>query len=414
MRILMLSQWFAPEPFFKGLPFAKELAARGHDVEVLTGFPNYPGGKVYDGYRLHLYQREIMYGIRVNRVALYPSHDRSSIKRALNYISFAISASLIGPFIVKKPDVIYVYHPPATVGLAAIVLKWFKRVPFVYDIQDLWPDTLEITDMVRNNYVILLVDKWCNFVYRQAAKIVVLSPGFRMKLLERGVDENKVEVIYNWCDEDNIACGEKDQELATDLGLADSFNVMFAGNIGKGQGLESVLEAAAIIGNEIPGVRFVFVGSGVELSCLMKKAEQMAIRNISFLGQHDIEQMGKILNIADVLLVHLRDEPLFRITVPSKTQAYLCAGKPILMAVKGDAAAIIEEAGAGITCAPGDANALAAAVKELYCTPPSRLEEMGNRGRSYYHQNMSKSASVRKFEIGLAGAVKKQEYPPGG
>ena len=142
MKILIVTQWFEPEPTFKGMLFARELVARGHEVEVLTGFPNYPGGKVYPGYRIRPWVRERLDGIDVLRVALYPSHDNSSLRRAFNYVSFAFSAAVIGTALIRKPDVIYAYHPPITVGLAAAAIGLFRRAPFVYDIQDLWPDTV--------------------------------------------------------------------------------------------------------------------------------------------------------------------------------------------------------------------------------------------------------------------------------
>ena len=148
MRILILSQWFDPEPTFKGLLFARELAARGHDVEVLTGFPNYPGGHVYPGYRIRPWVREQIDGVSILRVALYPSHDKSAFGRALNYTSFAISAALIGTALIRKPAVVYVYHPPATIGFAATVIGFFRKVPFLYDIQDLWPDTVALSGMM--------------------------------------------------------------------------------------------------------------------------------------------------------------------------------------------------------------------------------------------------------------------------
>ena len=142
MKILILSQWFDPEPDFKGLLFARELVARGHEVEVLTGFPNYPGGKIYPGYRIRPWARERLDGIDVLRVALYPSHNNSGLHRIFNYVSFFISAAVFGTALIRKPDVMYVYHPPITVGFAATVIGFLRRAPFVYDIQDLWPDTV--------------------------------------------------------------------------------------------------------------------------------------------------------------------------------------------------------------------------------------------------------------------------------
>ena len=153
MRILFVTQWFDPEPTVKGLVFAKELAGRGHTVEVLTGFPNYPGGVIYRGYKLRLFQLETLDGISVIRTFIYPSHNSSRIGRAANYISFALSAAVAGLFLAKKADVMYVYHPPASVAFAAIIINLFRRIPFLYDIQDLWPDTLVATGMVRSRLV---------------------------------------------------------------------------------------------------------------------------------------------------------------------------------------------------------------------------------------------------------------------
>ncbi len=162
---MILSQFFAPEPNFKGLPFARELVRRGHEVEVLTGFPNYPGGRLYPGYRVRPWRREIIGGIAVNRVPLYPSHDRSAVRRAANYASFALSASVLGPWLVKKPDVVYVYHPPATVGLPAMALRALCRCPLVYDVQDLWPDTVASSRMMGNRRLISALDRCCRLVY---------------------------------------------------------------------------------------------------------------------------------------------------------------------------------------------------------------------------------------------------------
>ena len=164
MRILILSQWCHPEPSLKSLLFAKGLIARGHDVIILTGFPNYPEGILYPGYKLKLFQRETIDGVKIIRVPLYPNHDNSPVKRVINYTSFALSASVLGPFLVGKVDIIYVHSPPATTGLPAIVLSSLKGVPFVYDVQDLWPDTLSSTGMLNNRLILKMIGLWCRVV----------------------------------------------------------------------------------------------------------------------------------------------------------------------------------------------------------------------------------------------------------
>ena len=398
MRILILTQWFQPESFFKGLPFAKELVKRGHEVHVLTGFPNYPGGRLYPGYKVKLWDYEEMDGIPVYRVVLYPSHDNSAIGRILNYISFAMSASLIGLFLIPKVDVVYVYHPPATIGLPAIIFKLLRGIPFVYDIQDLWPDTLQITGMFNNRLGLQIVHKWCYFIYKQAARIVVLSPGFKEKLRERGVPRDKIEVIYNWTTEEDVLDNRPDECLAQELGLAGRFNVVFAGNMGLGQDLDAVLDAAGILLVQGPNVQFVFLGGGVDEPRLKERVKKMNLLNVIFLPRRLATDMSPIYAIADVLLVHLKDHPLFRITIPGKIQAYLHFGKPIIIGVRGDAADLVQQAGAGITCEPENPKSIADAVAKMSQMPLEKLDEMGKNGRRFYERELSLNVGVSRFD----------------
>jgi glycosyltransferase involved in cell wall biosynthesis len=405
MKILLLTQWFDPEPTFKGLAFARALVNRGHQVEVLTGFPNYPGGRLYPGYRLRLRQCESMEGVRVARVALYPSHDGSSMRRVVNYMSFAIAAATLGVFSVQRPDIVYVYHPPATIAFPAMVLKAFRGVPFVLDIQDLWPDTLASTGMVANQAILRAVGTCCRLAYRSAAGIAVLSPGFKQVLTDRGVPADKIEVIYNWCDEAAITQAESDAPILKEAGVEGRFNVVFAGNMGRAQALSSVLHAAKLVAESAPRVQFILVGGGVEVAALKNEAGEMALPNVRFLPARPAVEVGPLLTAADVLLVHLRDDPLFSITIPSKTQAYMAAGRPILMAVSGDAAAMIRDARAGVCVSPADPDALATAVCRLSGLAPDQLAQMGERGRAYYLKHLSLSAGVDQFEALFRQAV---------
>ena len=397
MNILLLSQWFDPEPTFKGLLFARKLTDMGHSVEVLTGFPNYPGGRLYDGYRVKRFQREVMDGIVVNRVPLYPNHDGSAVKRIANYASFALASAILGRLVLRKPDVIYVYHPPATIGLPAYLLSRLFRVPFVYDIQDLWPDTLAATGMLNNRHVLNLVDRWCHWIYRRAAKIVVLSPGFKKKLIQRGVASEKIEVIYNWCEENSIKPVVLDRKLSDQLGLTDRFNILFAGTMGKAQALDAVLDAAAVVEKAHPAIQFVFIGGGIAVEGLKTKAGAMGIGNVLFLNRRPYSEIGAILNMADVLLVHLKNDPLFEITIPSKTQANMAVGKPILMGVKGDAAELVKAANAGVACLPENAGEIAKAAVKLREMPPGQLKAMGENGKQFYSRELSLDVGAQKF-----------------
>ncbi len=404
MRILLLTQWFEPEPTFKGLLFARELAARGHDVEVLTGFPNYPGGHVYPGYRVRPWVREQIDGISILRVALYPSHDKSSFRRVLNYVSFAISAAVIGTALVRKPDLVYVYSPPATIGLPALALGLLRRVPFVYDIGDLWPDTVAVSGMLSSPIALHLLDGWCKFVYRRARHIVVLSPGFKQELILRGVPPDKVDVIYNWCDENGVCCGALGAR-GKDFGLQGRFNVVFAGTMGLAQALDTVLGAARMCMETLPSVQFVLVGDGVELTRLRQKVENEHLRNVCFLPRMPISEIGELLAHADALLVHLKDDPLFRITIPSKTQAYLAAGRPMLMGVSGDAADLALRSGAGLVFQPENASELCSAIRQLLNMSPQEREEMGRRGQAYYREHLSRAAGTSRFEQVFARCI---------
>ena len=326
IRVLLLTQWFDPEPTFKGMVFARELVRQGFEVEVLTGFPNYPGGKVYPGYRIKLLQREVIDGVQVTRVPLYPNHDQSAIKRVLNYVSFAASSLVYGLLMARRADVIYAYHPPLTIGITASLIRLFRRIPVVYDIQDMWPDTLRATGMLNNAHALNVVEAVCQWVYRRVDHIVVLSPGFKRLLMQRGVPETKINVIYNWADE--VALAAPQGQLPANFPSAEQFRIVFAGNMGKAQALDAVLDAAALLQARGSRVCFVMLGGGVEVNRLKQRTVDLKLHNVLFLPPVPMTEVGTLLHAADALLVHLRKDPLFEITIPSKTQAYMTVGKP--------------------------------------------------------------------------------------
>ncbi len=393
MRTLFVTQWFDPEPgAIRGLPLAKWLRAHGHDVEVLTGFPNYPGGRVYPGYEVRWRDREVMDGVPVLRVALYPSHDLSPLRRIANYASFALSSATIGVASAKRADVAFVYHPPPTVGLAGVVLRRLRGIPFVYHIADMWPESVVESGLVGRGRGRAIAERaigaWCDFVYREAAAITVLSPGFKRLLVERGVPAEKVHVIYNWADEDVFRPLPRNEALAASLGIAGTFNVVYAGNFGVFQGLETLLRAAALT-RDLPDVRWVFAGTGQEEPRLKALAAALGLPNVVFLGRRQYWEMGELNALADVQVVHLRDLPFFAATVPSKTQVSLASGRPVLMAVRGDSADLVRRAGAGVVCEPERPEEMADAVRRLYALPESERQAMGERGARFYRQELS-------------------------
>lgn len=393
LRVCFLTQWFDPEPgALRGLPLARWLNKRGMDVKVLTGFPNYPGGRVYQGYRIRPWQREVMDGIPVLRVPLYPSHDSTIKGRAANYGSFALSASTIGASLIGGADIGFVYHPPPTVGLAAYVMKKLRGMPFIYHIADMWPESVVESGMAgggtRLKVIKNVLTKWCDWVYGQASAITVLSPGFKRLLIERGVPGEKIHVIYNWTDDTVFKPGQRDTELERELGFRGRFNVVYAGNMGVFQGLSTLIRAAVLV-KHIPEVQIVLAGTGQQESELKGLAAELGADNVRFLGRRHFREMPKINDISDVLVVHLKDLGFFGYTIPSKTQVSMASGRPVLMAVRGDAADVINAARCGITCQPENEREMADAIIRLYGMGKKELDEMGSRGRRFYLDEMS-------------------------
>ncbi len=397
MRVLLLSQWWDPEPNFKGEALGAALVARGHEVTAITGFPNYPEGQIYPGYWQRLWQWEQREGVKVLRVPLYPDHSRSTAKRALNYLSFAATASLIGSTLCEAADVMWVYHPPLTVGIPACWISLLKHIPFIYGIHDMWPETVAASGMMANNTAIRWLDKLAQFIYRQAAAIIVVSPGFKSNLIAKGVSADKIHVIPNWADEDTYQPVPRDSSLGEQYSLSGRFNVMFAGNMGTAQALHIVLQSAALL-QDLPGIQFVFIGDGIDLPKLKAETGRQGLRNVQFIEHQPAAAMPRFFAWADALLVQLRDDPLFYITIPSKTLAYLACGRPVLCAVPGDGADVVRKAGAGLICPPEDPQALAQAVRTLFAMPPDAREAMGQAGRKAFLQNYTRQVLIDRYE----------------
>lgn len=405
LLILFVSQLFDPENAIKGAAFVRQLKDLGHEVEVITTFPSYPGGRIFKGYVQRWRSVEDMGGVRVVRVPSFISHGESAIKRLLSYGSFALSAAWYGLFSAKRPDVIYAYYPPVMVGLMALVVGWVRRVPYVYDVQDLWPEALVATGHVRGDgQLAKWVERLCNMIYRRSARVVVLSQGYRERLIHKNVDAEKVVCVYNWCDESRISTGAV--EPAFWSRVPGTFRILYAGNLGAAQALSHVIDAAALLqASGDAHIQLVFLGAGIEQETLRLQAKHLP--NVTFLPQVKIDDVGGYLKAADVLLVHLADDPVFDITIPQKTQAYLLAGKPILMAVRGESGALVNAAKAGLVVPSENAVAMADAMRALASKNADELLAMGQRGSVFYNENMSMSKGVRQIEKLLSDAVVK-------
>jgi colanic acid biosynthesis glycosyl transferase WcaI len=396
LRVVFVTITFAPESGAqRGLPLAKYLADRGYDVRVLTGFPQYPLGRVFEGYKMRPWQREVMDGIPILRVPLYPSHDTNPVRRVWTYVSFMLAASVIGVPLVGPADVVYLYEPPPTNGLASLLLKWFRGAPIVHHIADMWPETVLSSGMLPgplHTFAHTTIGSYCKFLYKQAAIMSVLSPGFKRLLVERGVPPEKVMVSYNWADEEMFYPMPRDEALAGELGFAGRFNIVYSGNVGPLQGIDNVVRAAALVRDSHPAIQVIIVGTGPKLAEVQSLAAELRATNVRFIPRREYWEMGRVNAVSDVMMVHLRDFEFLAATIPSKLQVGLASGRPLLAAVRGDTADIVRAAQAGLTCQPDDPKALAAAMIQLATTSTADLEAMGARGRDFYLRNLSLAA----------------------
>lgn len=398
-RLIFLTQYYDPEPAYKGQVFAEALCDLGYDVEVVTGFPNYPDGKTYEGYCIRLLQRSESNGIKITRLPLFPSHSGSKVGRIANYVTFMLSAFLYLSFFAKNSSLIYVYNPPLTVGLAATASRIFRRrTPVIVDVHDLWPDTLAATGMLSNPSVLAIIGRVADWMYSRVQFIILHTHGFRSKLLERGVVEECMETVIGWTNE--YPQTESRQDVAEGLAGLPGLKLLYAGNIGPAQALDAVVEAAAILQRDGNGelASFCFMGAGVSRDGLLRRTKELELSNVFFLPHVTPDEVGVYLHAADALLVHLRADPLFAITLPSKTQAYMYSGKPLIMACHGEASRLIESARAGVIAMPENPESIAEAVTNLALLPEFERYAMGERAREYYMRELSMDKGMDRFD----------------
>ena len=398
MKLLFLSMHYKPEPCdSRTSQLAAGMAAAGHEATVVTSFPNYPFGKIYDGYKQKLCKKERIDGVNVVRVPMFPDHSKSKKRRALSYLSFGFSSAFLAALFTRRPDMIWIHHPPLTTGISGYVLAKIKRVPFVYEIHDLWPHTLMSTGMVREGRVTKTIKKVCDFLHRRAAAIVVTSVGMKEELIKDGIAADKIHVFHQWAASENQQTS-REPEVAEKHDLNGKFNVLFTGNIGVAQGLDTVLDAAKLLANE-PNLQITLVGSGVEAVRLQERASTEEITNVKFVGQVTHAKVQQLLPWADGLLVHLTNDPLFAITIPSKTQTYLAAGRPILCGVNGDTAKLVADSYGGPCFASQDPQAMANAILELKGMTAGAREQLGLNARHGYMKYCSKAKLLARYEM---------------
>ncbi|HEU4962026.1 MAG TPA: glycosyltransferase family 4 protein [Sphingomonas sp.] len=385
---------------FKGPRFVRALEAAGHRVTVVTGFPNYPDGKLHPGYRMRPVLRETLDGARVVRLPLYPSHDASSLRRALNFVSFFVSALLYCLFRRQRFDIAYVYQPPVTVGLAAALAGLVRPLPYMLDIQDLWPDSVAATGMRGARALAWLLRPVCRFVHARAAAILVQSEGMRRTLIARGIAPDRIVTILNWADADSPP--DPARNTARDI-----FTMVYGGNLGRAQALSTVVEAAAIVERQRRDIRLHLYGDGIDAARLAEQADELSVTILDFPGRVSRAEIARRSAAADALLLHLADDPLFAITIPTKTQAYLAYGRPIVAGIAGEAAGLLERSGAALVVPPQDASALAAAICRLADLPAAERAAMGRRGRQFYETHLAFDRAIARTLSAIAGTYRR-------
>lgn len=393
-RVAYVTQWFPPEPTPLPAWIAASLQTRGLDVHVVTGVPNYPTGRVQPGYSAWRSTRDDVDGLRVTRAPLVPSHSSSAVGRALNYTSFAAGSSWAGRRVLRTADVALVYGSPVTAALGPQL--W--GTPYVVLVQDLWPDSVTATGFVSSPRAVDVLEstvgRYADAVYRGAAHVCVISPGMRDLLVDRGVDPERISLVYNWVDEDVLRPVDRDDALRRSWGAADDDLVLlYAGTMGPAQSLGTAVAAMERL-RDRPDVHLVLVGDGIEREALRDQAARAGLARVTLHDRVQVSEVPRLIASSDVSLVSLADEPLFRITLPSKVQATLACGGPLLAVAPGDAAAVAVASGAGVAVPPGDVDALAAAVRDLADSPRERLAELRRAARAYYETTLSETINA--------------------
>ena len=399
MRILIVSQYFWPENF-RINDLVEELSRRGHEVTVLTGRPNYPEGRVFAAYRANPKDYAKLGEVPVIRLPML-ARGSSSIQLMLNYLSFAISATVLGMWKLRgrRFDAIFVFQiSPITAALPAIALRQLKRAPLLMWVLDLWPDTLEAIGVVRSPRLLRLVGQLVRFVYDRCDRILVQSRAFtdKVAVLARGAE--RIRYFPGWAESlfiDADAVPEPAPELAA---YANDFKILFAGNVGEAQDFPAIIDAADAL-RDTPHLRWLIVGDGRAATQVREEIGRRGLQDrIVLLGRYPLERMPSFFAGADALLVTLRKEPIWSMTIPGKVQSYLAAGKPLLAMLDGEGSRVIEEAGAGLVAPAGDGQALAARVRRLMSLNANERDAMGCNGMSYGRREFGRPQMVDALE----------------
>lgn len=409
MRLLIVSQYFWPENF-RVNDLVGELIKRGHNVTVLTGKPNYPAGAVFAEFRQHPEKFDKYAGAQVLRVTMI-ARGQGPLRLFVNYLSFAAGASLWGPWLLRGQafDAIFVFEPsPVTVGLPAILLGRLKQAPVVFWALDLWPETLEAIGVVRSPRLLGWLGKLVSFIYNRCDLVLGQSRGFLASIATHCADPHKIRYFPSWA-EDTFR--DTDCVKAPEVPpCGDVFNILFAGNVGEAQDLPAVLAAAEQL-KDNPKIRWLIVGDGRKSDWLRDQVARRGLQdNVLLLGRFPVERMPSFYAHAHALLVTLKKDPVFSMTIPGKVQSYLMSGIPVLGMLDGEGASVINQAGAGLTCPAGDSAGLAANVLTLFSMGSAQRQELGGRGRCYAEKEFGREMLMTRLENFFREVVALSQY----
>jgi colanic acid biosynthesis glycosyl transferase WcaI len=413
VKILYISQYFPPEmgaPAARASELARHWADAGHQVSVLTGFPNHPTGVVPPEWRArtrHLVYREQVGGVDVFRTWLWPLPNRKAHERMRNYASFCVSAALRG-LTLPRPDVIIASSPQLLVGLSGWWISFARQIPFVFEVRDLWPESLTAVGVGDENSLLYhVLAGVAKFLYRKADRIVVVTPAFREHLIRHWrVPEEKIAVVENGVETDLFApsTSTANDAFRRDLGAQGKFLASYIGTMGNAHGLETLLDAAAQLQHNTD-VLFLLLGEGAEKERIKTLAQSRGLTNVRFLDQQPREKIPAYISASDACLVLLKKTDIFKTVIPTKMLEFMSCARPVILGVDGQARQIIDEAGAGIVIEPENAAALVAAISQLSSNRELGTA-MGRKGREYILQNFSRHRTAEKYVAPLEGLVR--------
>lgn len=416
MHILFLTDNFPPEvnaPASRTFEHCREWVKAGHQVTVVTCAPNFPRGKVFDGYRNRLWQREDIEGISVVRVWSYITANEGFLRRTLDYVSYMMSAVMAAPFL-RGADIVVATSPQFFTACAGYAVSRIKRIPYVFELRDLWPESVRAVGAMKNERILRSLEQLELSLYHRAAAVVSVTNAFVENLAQRGVPPEKLHVVTNGADLSRFSPRRRDEALADRLGLKDKFVAGYVGTHGMAHGLTTILEAARTLSRDpaMARVRFMFLGDGAEKSKLVAAAKDMELENVIFLDSVTRDEVAAYWSLLDVSLIHLKKTPLFETVIPSKLFECMAMGLPVLHGVAGESAGIVEREGVGLLFEPENAEALSAGVRQLVRDPNLR-QRLAGRGPVAAQNYDRKALAARMLHIVEAACAEQVEQRRG-